>query len=138
MPQLPHFCLYQKMSEFKIPLKLKIRGTFFSNNFLVRSQLSTLRRFRRYSLCTHCAWNSYTAVHINPASVPVHMYWAKVRKVYKDRKWFRGRLDCFFFSSDSESLYASTREQHGVGWGSVAGLTENKTKPTCLSPIFVL
>ena len=24
--------------------------------------------------------------------------WAKVRKVYKDRKWFRGRLDCFFFS----------------------------------------
>ena len=23
-------------------------------------------------------------------------------------------LDCFFFSSDSESLYASTREQHGV------------------------
>ena len=64
--------------------------------------------------------------------------WAKVRKVYKDRKWFRGRLDCFFFSSDSESLYASTREPHGVGWGSVAGLTENKTKPTCLSPIFVL
>ena len=34
MPQLPHFCLYQKMSEFKIPLKLKIRGTFFSNIFL--------------------------------------------------------------------------------------------------------
>ena len=58
--------------------------------------------------------------------------WAKVRKVYKDRKWFRGRLDCFFFSSDSESLYASTREQHGVGWGSVAGLTENKTKPSSL------
>ena len=56
--------------------------------------------------------------------------WAKVRKVYKVRKWFRGRLDCFFFSSDSESLYASTREQHGVGWGSVAGLTENKTKPS--------
>ena len=53
-----------------------------------------------------------------------------MRKVYKDRKWFRGRLDCFFFSLDSESLYASTREQHGVGWGSVAGLTENKTKPS--------
>ena len=46
------------------------------------------------------------------------------------KKVLRGRLDCFFFSLDSESLYASTREQHGVGWGSVAGLTENKTKPS--------
>ena len=72
----PSSLLVSKNVRKKDPLKIENKRHLLFWHFLARSQLSVLRRFRRYSWCTHCAWNSFTAVHKNPASVPVcvHIY----------------------------------------------------------------
>ena len=53
---------YQKTSENKLPLKLKV---------LIRAKLSELEWFSWYSWCTHYAWNSHTAVYFSLCT-PVH------------------------------------------------------------------
>ena len=53
------------------PLKLETEWHLLFWHFLFRAKLSIIRRYSRY---THCAWNSYTAVDIIPASVPVCVY----------------------------------------------------------------
>jgi hypothetical protein len=64
-----------KMSEKKIILKLKLEAPSFQTSFGPKS-IERATPFLSISLCTHCDWDSFTAVHINPASVPVsvHMY----------------------------------------------------------------
>jgi hypothetical protein len=63
MPKLAQFCLYQKMSENKVILKLKNSGTSLFVHFLIRAKMSELGRFRGKYLHMHFDWPHYPAVH---------------------------------------------------------------------------